>query len=320
MDKNVVAVNKKGKRQTGKKKMRFRRLWPFYLMMAPGLVYLFINNYLPMSGLIIAFKKIDYRLGILKSPWVGLDNFEYLFKTRDAWIITRNTLCYNLVFIALGTLVSIAVAILLNEVRGVRRKKVYQTVILIPFLISTVVVSYLVYGFLSSETGFINNGVLNKLGLETVSWYSEKKYWPVILVLVNLWKTFGYNCIIYYAAILGIDGSLYEAAVVDGAGRWQRIRNIVLPSLKGTIITLTIMNVGRIFYSDFGLFYQVPMNSGPLFDVTNTIDTYVYRGLLQLNDAGRASAAGFYQSMVGFVIVLIANGIVRRLDKDNALF
>ena len=156
--------------------------------------------------------------------------------------------------------------------------------------------------------------------MDRISWYTEKKYWPVILVIVYLWKSFGYSSIIYYATVIGIDGSLYEAAVVDGANRWHKIKDIILPSLKGTIITLTLMSVGRIFYSDFGLFYQVPMNSGPLLDVTNTIDTYAYRGLLQLNDVGRASAAGFYQSMVGFVVVLAANLLVRKIDKENALF
>ena len=161
------------------------------------------------------------------------------------------------------------------EIRGIRKKKVYQTVILIPYLISTVVISYLVYAFLSVDSGFINNGILKSLGMAPIAWYGEKKYWPFILVIVQLWKSFGYNCIIYYATILGIDGSLYEAAVMDGASRWHRIKDIILPSLKGTIITLTLMSIGRIFYSDFGLFYQVPMNSGPLFDVTNTIDTYV---------------------------------------------
>ena len=282
-----------------RKLWKLKRFWPFYLMMAPGLLYLVINNYLPMFGLIVAFKKVDYRLGILKSPWVGLDNFEYLFKTSDAWIITRNTICYNLVFILTGTIVSVAVAILLNEIRGKRKKKTYQTMILIPYLISTVVISYLVYAFLSAESGFVNNTILRSLGLS---------------------KSFGYNCIIYYAVIISIDGTLFEAAVVDGAGRWRRIRDIVLPSLKGTVITLTLMSVGRIFYSDFGLFFQVPMNSGPLFDVTNTIDTYVYRGLLQLNDIGRASAAGFYQSLIGFIVVLSANAIVRKVEKENALF
>lgn len=303
------------------KKVRssLKRFWPFYVMMLPGTIYLLINSYIPMAGLVIAFKKVNYRDGILKSPWVGFKNFEFLFKTNDAWLITRNTLLYNLAFIVLGTLVAIAVAVLLKEIRNNRAKKFYQTVMLTPYLISIIVVSYLVYAFLSTDSGFINH-MLERFGKEPVSWYSTAKYWPFILILVNLWKGFGYSSILYYATLAGIDGSLYEAAVIDGAGIWDRIRYISLPGLKSTIITLTLMNVGRIFYSDFGLFYQVPMNNGPLIDATNTIDTYVYRGLTQLNNVGMSSAAGFYQSVIGFVLVLAANFLVSRIDKENALF
>ena len=297
---------------------KIRRFIPMYLMLLPGLVYLFINNYMPMAGIIIAFKKYNYSLGIFKSPFTGLKNFEFLFKTKDAWTITRNTLGYNIIFIVLGTVLAIAVAILLNEIRSTMGKKVYQTLILVPFLISIVVVSYLVYGFLSTDAGFINNSIL--MGKEAIGWYSNAKYWPFILIFVNIWKNLGYNCIIYYATVVGLDASLYESASIDGANRWQRIVHITLPGLKTTIITLTLMSVGRIFYSDFGLFYQVPMNSGPLIDVTNTIDTYVYRGLMELNNIGMASAAGLYQSLVGFALVLIANLIVRRLDENSALF
>lgn len=302
------------------RKRNIKRFFPLYLMMIPGLIYLFINNYMPMGGIIIAFKKYNYAQGILGSPFVGLSNFEFLFATKEALIITRNTLVYNIVFIVLGTIMAIAVAILLNEIRSKMAKKVYQTVILTPFLISIVVVSYLVYGFLSTDSGFINNSILEPLGKEGIGWYSEAKYWPAILVFVNIWKNLGYNCIIYYATVVGLDASLYEAAAIDGATRWQKIFHVTLPGLKPTIITLTLMAVGRIFYSDFGLFYQVPMNSGPLIDVTNTIDTYVYRGLMELNNIGMASAAGLYQSLVGFILVLVANLIVRKLDKSSALF
>ncbi|SHL34844.1 putative aldouronate transport system permease protein [Anaerocolumna jejuensis DSM 15929] len=306
-----------------KPKYRFKQLkkfLPFYLMMLPGILYLIINNYIPMFGIVMAFKKFDYKLGMFKSPGIGFKNFEFLFATKDAWTITRNTLAYNAVFIILGTLVSIAVAILLNEIRADKAKKLYQTVILIPFLISIVVVSYIVYGFLNSQTGYFNQTLLPLFGAKPISWYSEPKYWPIILVIVQLWKSFGYNCIIYYATLVGIDKGYYEAAVIDGAGRFQQIRYITLPGLKVTVITLTLMAIGRIFYSDFGLFYQVPMNSGVLVDVTNTIDTYVYRGLTQLNNLGMAAAAGFYQSVIGFLLVLSANGIVRKFSKENALF
>ncbi len=297
-----------------------KRFWPLYLMTLPGLVYLFINNYMPMFGLTLAFKQYNARKGILGSDFIGLKNFEFLFKTKDAWIITRNTVVYNLVFIILGTVFAITVAILLNEVRSAFARKIYQTVTLIPFIVSIVVVSYLANAFLSADTGFINKGILEPLGKEGISWYTTPGPWPVILVLVNLWKNFGYNSIIYYATLVGISIEYYEAAVVDGATRWQRIRYVTLPGLKATIITLTLMSIGKIFYSDFGLFYQVPMNSGPLFDVTNTIDTYVFRGLLQNNNIGMSAAAGFYQSIVGFVLVITANAIVKKISPENALY
>ena len=303
---------------------RFKRVllryWPLYLMALPGMIYLFINNYIPMAGLAVAFKQYNAQKGIWGSDFVGLKNFEFLFKTQDAWVITRNTLCYNAVFIILGTVLAVAVAILLNEVTSARARKLYQTVTLIPFMISMVVVSYLVYALLATDTGFINNSILKPLGIEPVSWYSTPDYWPFILVIVNLWKNFGYNSIIYYATLVGINKEYYEAAVIDGAGRWKQILYVTLPGLKSTIITLTLLNIGRIFYSDFGLFYQVPMNQGPLFDVTNTIDTYVYRGLMQSGNIGMSSAAGFYQSLVGFALVLLANIIVKKVSPENALY
>ncbi len=293
---------------------------PLYLMMVPGAVYLIINNYIPMTGIVIAFEQFNYGKGMWGSPLIGFKNFEFLFKTKDAWVITRNTLLYNIVFIVLGTVCAIAVAILLNEIRSTRAKKLYQTTILIPFLISIVVVSYLAYAFLSTDSGFINKTILPLFGKEPISWYTTPKYWPYILTLVHIWKGLGYNCIIYYATLVGIDRGYYEAAVIDGANRWQQVVHITLPSLKPTIITLTLMSIGRIFYSDFGLFYQVPMNSGPLLDVTNTIDTYVYRGLMSLNNISMASAAGVYQSLIGFLLVLTANFVVKKLSKENALF
>ena len=299
---------------------RHRRYVPLYLMMIPGLLYLIINNYVPMAGLVIAFKQVNFRKGILQSPWVGFSNFEYLFSSSEAFTITRNTILYNVVFIVLGTAMAVFVAIILNELRGKFSKKFYQTVILVPYLISMVVVSYLVNALLATESGFINNAILGLVGADPVSWYSEPKYWPFILVIVNLWKHFGYQSIIFYATVVGLDTGLYEAAAIDGATRWQRIIHVTLPGLRSTIITLTLMSVGRIFYSDFGLFYQVPMNSGPLFDVTNTIDTYVYRGLMQSNNIGMSSAAGFYQSIVGCLVVLAANFTVRKISKDDALF
>lgn len=213
-----------------------KRFWPLYLMFLPGVIYLFVNCYIPMFGIQIAFRQYNARDGIYGSPWCGLDNFEFLFRTDDAFVMTRNTLLYNLVFIVLGTVLAIAVAIILNEVRSKSAKQVYQTVILIPYLISMVIVSYLAFAFLSSSNGYINNSVLKAFGMEAVDWYTQPQYWPVILVIINIWKGLGYNMILYYATICGIDHTLYEAAVVDGATRWQQIRSITLPSLKSTII------------------------------------------------------------------------------------
>lgn len=302
-----------------KKRVQTKMTLALFSMMLPGFIYLLINNYIPMAGLTIAFKRFDYSKGIWGSEWCGFDNFTYLFKTQDAVNIIRNTIGYNLVFIILGNVLAVAVAIMLNNLRGQMNKKIYQTVILIPYLISMVVVSYIVFGFLSQENGFLNKLIVS-MGGDPISWYTISKYWPFILVIVNLWKGFGYSSILYYATVIEIDSSLYEAATVDGANKWKQIWHVTLPGLKGTIITMVLLNLGRMFYTDFGLFYQVPMRSGLISSVTDTIDVFVYKGLTQLNDVGRASAAGFLQSVLGFVLVLTANYIVRKIDEDNALF
>lgn len=305
------------KQTTKKKTKKLKRYIPLYFMLIPGTIYLIINNYIPMAGLVLAFKKFNYQDGMWKSPWNGLKNFKFLFTGNDAMIIIRNTIGYNLVFIVFGTALAITVAILLNAVMSQRAKKAYQTLILIPYLISIVIVSYIGFAFMSQESGFLNKSVFTE---NPIQWYATPKLWPFILIFIHLWKNFGYNSIIYYATIIGIDPTLFEAAEIDGASKWQQILHITLPSLKTTIITLTLLSIGRIFYSDFGLFYQVPMNSGLLLDVTNTIDTYVYRALLTMNDVGRSSAAGFLQSILGFIIVWLTNQLVKKVDKDNALF
>lgn len=302
------------------KKSSGQKHWTLILFMVPGLVYLLLNNYIPMAGILLAFKKVNYTLGIFKSPWCGLSNFKYLFKTKDAAIIFRNTVLYNLAFIVLGTAAAVATAILLGEVKKKKLLKIYQTSILLPHILSTAVIAYLAFAFLSKDSGFLNNAIIKPLGGDAISWYSKPKYWPYILTFIQLWRSVGYTTIMYYATLVGIDTSYYEAAVIDGASTWDQIRYITLPCLKTTIITLTIMNLGRMFYSDFGLFYQVPMNNGLLFNATNTLDTYVYRGLLELNDIGRASAACFIQSILGFVLVWGANALTRKVDPDSAVF
>lgn len=303
-----------------KRKGKGKQFLPVYLMMLPGLLYLFINNYMPMAGLVVAFKQVNFSTGIWKSPWAGLKNFEFLFTTDEAMVITRNTILYNLAFIVIGIVLGIFLAVLITEVANKTLKKLYQSAVLVPFLMSIVIVSYIVYAFLGAEHGLLNNSVLPLLGKEPVSWYTQPQYWPFILVFVHTWKGIGYGCLIYISTINGIDKSLYEAAGLDGAGIMKQIRYVTLPCLKGTVITLTLLNIGKIFYADFGLFYQVPMNSGQLYDTTNVIDTYVYRALLQLGNSGMAAAAGFYQSVVGFVLVMISNGIVRKTSSENALF
>lgn len=299
--------------------INWKRWIPFYLMGMPGFLYLFINNYMPLFGLQVAFKNYKYNLGISGSKWIGLKNFEFLFKTGDAFVMIRNTLLYNLFWIVLGVFVGVGSALLLNEVMNQKAKKFYQTVILMPYLISAVVVAYLVFAYMAPETGLINS-IIKAFGGKGIKWYSEAKYWPFILTFVNQWKNIGFGMILYLSSIVGIDTSLYEAASLDGATRWQQHTKITIPLLKPTIIMLVILSMGQIFRSDFGLFYQVPMNQGALYSATQTIDTYVYRALLQRNDIGMSSAASFIQSVVGFIFIMTANHVVRKLDSKSSLF
>lgn len=300
--------------------IKMRKYWLLYLMLVPGLIYLIVNNYLPLFGLTIAFKKINYALGILRSPWCGLDNFTYLFSTKDAFLMFRNTICYNLAFIIAGNIFGLLIAIAMDTIKNRFFKNFSQVIILFPFLLSIVIVTYVVYAFLSPGNGFINQSLLQGLGLEGVNWYNDPGPWPVILVVVYLWMSFGYTSILYYSTLIGIDKSLYEAAVVDGANTWQQIKNVTLPCMRKTIIIMLILAIGKICYSDFGLFYQVPMNSGMLQSATQTIDTYVYRALLEQNNIGRSAAAGFLQSTLGFVLVMITNHIVNKFDSESAMF
>jgi len=298
---------------------KLKNYWALYLLMVPGLVYLIINNYIPMTGIIIAFKKYNIRDGIYGSPWNGLKNFKYLV-SNDLGLILRNTILYNLVFIVLGMFCSVALAIMISDIVNPTAKKIYQSFVMMPFLISMVIVSYIVFAFLSAENGLINKGILIPLGKDPVSWYSTTKPWPFILTFVHLWKSAGYGTLIYIAGIAGIDKELYEAARIDGASRWKQIKAITLPHLIPSMITLTMLNIGRIFYSDFGLFFQVPQSSGALFSVTQTIDTYVYRALISTGGVTKSAAAGFFQSVVGFLFVMGSNLLVRKISPENAMF
>ena len=298
-----------------------------FIMMLPALVVLLINNYIPMAGVLIAFKNFTYQGGnifanFIQSEWVGLKNFEFFTTTPDAWEITRNTVGYNLVFILLGLVVAVTFAITLNEVKNKFLSRFYQATMILPYFMSWIVVSYLVFALISEEQGFINKSLLPALGWteNLPAWYAETKYWPPILILVNLWKYTGYNCVVYIAAISGIDTEYYEAATVDGASKFQQIKKITIPLLTPLMIIMTLLAVGRIFNSDFGLFFSVPRNVGMLWPVTNTIDTYVYNALTNLNDIGMSSAVGFYQAIVGFATVMVSNYVVRKIDPEKALF
>lgn len=303
-----------------KLRKRILKCWPLYTMLIPGMVYLIINNYLPMFGILIAFKKINYALGIFKSPWVGFSNFTYLLASNDAYIMFRNTILYNVAFIILGNVLALVVAIALDTVKNRAFRNVSQVIILIPNLLSTIIITYIVYAFLNEQHGFMNNSILAALHINPISWYNTPGPWPIILTIVYLWMSIGYTSILYYSTLIGIDKTYYEAAVVDGASLWQQIFRITLPCMKKTIVILLILAVGRICYSDFGLFYQVPMHSGLLYPTTQTIDTFVYRALLEQNSIGRSSAAGLFQSVLGFVLVVTTNLIVRKVDEESSLF
>lgn len=304
----------------GKRRIRWKKVIPIYIMLLPAMLYFLINNYLPMYGITIAFRKLDYSVGILNSPFNGLENFKFLFASGNLGPVVRNTLLYNIAFMIIGTVLPITVAILFNEIRSVLAQRFYQTVILVPYLMSMVIVSYLVFAFLSADTGFINKSIVEPLTGNSISFYQEKIFWPFILVFVHEWKSIGFGMVLYMSTILGISTEYYEAARVDGATKWQQIRYITLPQLKPTIITMTVLSISKICASDFGLFYQVPKNSGTLYSVTQTIDTYVYNALMNQNNIAMSSAASVLQAIIGFVLVIVCNAVIRKVSKENAIF
>lgn len=312
-------------KQSGAKKrlVRFRKNKELFALTIPGLIWFILFSYLPMIGILLAFSKYRVHGGFLtslfKSEWVGFDNFKFLFATGDAGIILRNTISYNLVFIILGIVLPITVALLLNELRNQRMVKIYQSAMFLPYFLSMVVISYCFFAFLNPEKGYFNI-ILESLGKDPVSWYTESKYWPFIIIFVSQWKGIGYGTVIYLASICGIDRTYYEAAVLDGATKWQQARYITLALLKPVVTILFIMSVGGIIRSDFGLFYQLPRDSGTLYSVTNVLDTYIYRALRVSGELGMSSAAALFQSTVGFCLIMFTNWIVTKVDSDNALF
>lgn len=293
------------------------------LLAFPTIVWYFLFCFLPMFGIIIAFKDVKlngsggFLSSLLSSKWVEFKNFEFLFKSSDLWPIIRNTLGYNILFLVINIVLPVILAILINQLYSKRATKVYQTAMFLPYFMSWLVVSYFVTAFLDNDKGLVNHMMMN-MGMEPVQWYMKSEIWPYLLIFLNTWKNMGYSMVVYLATITGIDSTFYEAAIIDGATKWQQTKYITLPIMKTIIIIMFIMNVGRIFYSDFGLFYQVPKDSNSLFDVTIVIDVYLYRAL-STTTVGMASAIAFLQSVLGCVTILIANGIVRKIDPESAM-
>jgi putative aldouronate transport system permease protein len=297
----------------------FTKYRTMLLMLAPGMLLTLVFAYVPMPGIILAFKDYNYSGGIFGSPWSGLDNFRYFFTSGDAWRVTRNTGLYNIAFIVANNLLQITVAILMFELSRKWFRKIVQTMLFLPYFISWVVVGAIAYNFLSYKFGLLN-ATLKMFGMQPIEVYNHAVYWPFLLVFIMAWKSVGYGSILYLAAITGIDSEMYEAAEIDGANVWQRITRITVPSLYPTIVILILLALGNIFRGDFGLFYNVVGNNGLLFGATDVIDTYVFRSLMVANDIGISAAAGFYQSILGFVTVILANYAARKYDKDYALF
>lgn len=289
------------------------------LMALPAAVILFLFSYVPIAGLIIAFKDFRYDKGFLGSDWIGFKNFEFFFKSNDAWVVLRNTIGLNVLFIGITLVVSVAIALMMNEVRSRKMIKVTQTIMFFPYFMSWVVVGYLLYAYLHHDYGIINQ-LLQFFGLHSISWYARSQYWPVILTFMYAWKMAGYYSVIYYAGLMGIDDTYYEAAALDGASRWQMVWKITLPMLKGIIIVMVILQVGRIMYADFGLFFNLTRDQGALYATTDVLDTYIYRALRVTGDIGIGSAVGCFQAVVGFILIMGSNLVVRKMDKDSALF
>lgn len=311
-----VSLAQTARKRTKKKKFNNPELFGLVI---PGMILTFIFAYLPMFGLIIAFKDYKYSKGIFGSRWIGLDNFKYLFSSNTAGILFRNTIGYSLLFLLAGMLVAVLLALCLDLMTKKASIKIYQGSMFLPFFFSWVIVSFISHALLSYDNGIIN-AVLEHFGQNRISFYSEPKYWPFIFLFFNVWKSMGYNSLIYYGTILGIDQELYEAVKIDGGGYFVGLRYITLPHLKHTMLILGIMGIGGIFKSDYGMFFYLPKDSGALYSVTDTLDTYIMRALRSAGSIGGASAAGFFQSIVGFVTVIIANGIVKKIDNESSLF
>lgn len=291
------------------------------LMALPMMVVVFVMSYIPMAGAVVAFKEYNYKDGIFGSPFIQpfWKNFEFLFKSPDTWRMIRNTVGYNLAFIVLTLVISVFIALMLNEIRSRKALKVYQTAMFIPYFLSWVVVSYVAYAFLNPRLGYLN-AIAKVAGGETIDWYNTPEVWVGIIIVMQIWKTVGMNVLMYYASLMSIDPTYYEAAAIEGASRWQQIKRITLPALYPMMIILTILAVGKIMNSDFGLFYQLPMDSKTLYATTDVLETYVYRALIQNGNIGMSSSAGLLKSVIGLILVLITNKVVKKINPDYAMY
>lgn len=297
---------------------KFKKNKELFLLTLPGILFLCLFSYYPMYGLILPFKDFKYNLGLFKSPWVGFENFKFLFNSNSAWRITRNTVGLNTIFIVVLIVVSLGIALMLNEISR-KSVKTYQTVLFFPYFLSWVVVSYVFLAILDMDHGLANQ-ILKIFNVKEILWYNEPKYWPAITTIANTWKSAGYYAIIYYTALIGLDREYFEAASLDGASKWQQIRYISIPLISPLITLLLLLQLGQIFKGNFDLFYNLTRDSSILYPTTDVIDTFVYRALRSLGDIGMASAAGVYQSVVGFVIVMGSNAVIRKINPDNAIF
>lgn len=289
------------------------------MMILPGFLLVLVFSYIPMFGIILAFKNFNPNLGILASKWVGFDNFKFFFQSNDFVILMRNTVLYALWFILLCNVTNIIFAIMCYNIKKTWALKYYQTTSILPTFMSIVLVSYIVYLILSPSNGVLNN-ILSVFGIDPIDWYSEPKYWPVILSTVKVWNGIGYGSLLYYATMVGIDESLFEAAEIDGANKLHQIIHIIIPEIMGLLCLQIIMGVGHSMSGDFGLFYQIPRNVGALYQTTDVIDTYIFRTLRVQGDIGISSAAGLLQSVVGFAMVMVTNFIVKKIDPERSLF
>ncbi|WP_273323542.1 ABC transporter permease [Vallitalea guaymasensis] len=301
------------------KKNKFKSQVEFFSMTLPVIIHIFIFCYIPMVGIIIAFKDFRYDKGIFGSEWIGFENFKFFFSSQDAWRVTRNTALMNIIFIITNLIVCVVVAILMYQLTNRVFVKFYQTTMILPHFLSFVVVGFMTYALLNPVHGVLNQ-MLVSMGFEPVNVYTSPKYWPFILPLINIWKTVGMGSVIYYAALMGINKEYLEAAAIDGANKWQVTTKIIIPFLVPVMTILTILAIGNIFRADFGMFYQITRNSSLLYETTDVIDTYIFRALRKFGDIGMSSAVGLYQSFVGFILVIVANTIVKKIDKDSAMF